>query len=85
MDFANIAAQLNAGRVLPEGIVILTLLTILVGDLLMGRTSAKWTPYAAIGGLLASVVALTYQWEATNPISFLGGFNGDALSSKNNA
>jgi NAD(P)H-quinone oxidoreductase subunit 2 len=80
MDFANIAAQLNAGRVLPEGIVILTLLTILVGDLLMGRTSAKWTPYAAIGGLLASVVALTYQWEATNPISFLGGFNGDALS-----
>ena len=30
MDFANLAAQLNAGNILPEGIVIITLLAVLV-------------------------------------------------------
>jgi len=29
MDFANLAAQLNAGTILPEGIVIITLLVVL--------------------------------------------------------
>ena len=37
MDFANLAAQLNAGRILPEGIVIVTIMVILVGDLIVGR------------------------------------------------
>jgi NAD(P)H-quinone oxidoreductase subunit 2 len=81
MDFANVAAQLNADRILPEGIVILTIVIILVGDLIVGRSSSKWTPYAAIVGLLAAVAALFYQWTvAPDPISFLGGFNSDALS-----
>ncbi|HEY9872230.1 MAG TPA: NAD(P)H-quinone oxidoreductase subunit N [Candidatus Obscuribacterales bacterium] len=80
MDFANLVAQLNAGTILPEGIVITTLLVVLVGDLIVGRSSSRWTPYVAIAGLLASIVALYYQWDITNPIAFLGGFNGDALS-----
>lgn len=82
MDFASLASQLNAGVILPEGIVITTLMIVIVGDLIVGRTnSAKWTPYVAIAGLLAAVVALyTTQWNVANPISFLGGFNGDALS-----
>jgi NAD(P)H-quinone oxidoreductase subunit 2 len=80
MSFAELAAQLNAGTIWPEGIVIVTLLVVLVYDLIVGRTSSRWTPYLAIAGLLASIVALYYQWEITNPISFLGGFNGDALS-----
>ncbi|MBF2051512.1 MAG: NAD(P)H-quinone oxidoreductase subunit N [Leptolyngbya sp. IPPAS B-1204] len=79
MDFANLAAQLNAGTILPEGIVIVTLLVVLVGDLIVGRASARWTPYVTIAGLLAAVVALYFQWDS-NPISFLGAFNGDALS-----
>ncbi|NER52926.1 MAG: NAD(P)H-quinone oxidoreductase subunit 2, partial [Symploca sp. SIO1A3] len=80
MDFANLAAQLNAGIILPEGIVIITLLLVLVIDLVAGRNSAKGIPYVAIGGLLLSVLALYKEWDVANPISFLGSFNGDTLS-----
>ncbi|NER79151.1 MAG: NAD(P)H-quinone oxidoreductase subunit N [Leptolyngbya sp. SIO1D8] len=80
MDFSNIAAQLNAGIILPEGIVILTLLVVLIGDLIGGRASSRWTPYATMAGLLAAVVALILQWDIATPVSFLGSFNGDDLS-----
>lgn len=80
MDLVNLGAQLNAGTVLPEGIVIATILVILIGDLIQGRSSSRWTPYAAILGALGAVVALTLQWNNPNPIGFLGGFNSDALS-----
>ncbi|TAF56367.1 MAG: NAD(P)H-quinone oxidoreductase subunit N [Oscillatoriales cyanobacterium] len=80
MDFATLAAQLNAGTILPEGIVIITLLVVLVGDLIVGRSSSNWTPYVAVAGLLAAVAALCLQWDNANTISFLGGFNSDALS-----
>ena len=39
MDSANIAAQLNAGIILPEGIVIVTIMTIIITDLIGGRAS----------------------------------------------
>ncbi len=80
MSFAELAAQLNAGTILPEGIVVVTLILVLVGDLIVGRTSWRWIPYLAIAGLLAAVVALYFQWDSTNNISFLGEFNSDALS-----
>lgn len=80
MDFATLAAQLNAGTILPEGIVIITLLVVLVGDLIVGRSSSRWVPYVAIAGLLGSIIALYFQWDASNSISFFGGFNDDALS-----
>lgn len=80
MDFANIAAQLNAGIILPEGIVIITIMAIVVTDIIGGRGVSRWLPYVAISGLLAAVVSLCYQWGATDPISFLGAFNGDDLS-----
>ncbi|MBD2578006.1 NAD(P)H-quinone oxidoreductase subunit N [Oscillatoria sp. FACHB-1406] len=81
MDFSsNIAAQLNAGTILPEGIVILTLMVVLIGDLILGRNSWRWLPYAAIAGLLLALVALYLQWDAPNTIGFLGSFNADKLS-----
>lgn len=81
MDVANLAAQLNTGAIAPEGIIIATLLIILVGDLIAGRSSsAKWSPYVAVIGLLGAIGALYFQWDIENPISFLGGFNSDALS-----
>lgn len=80
MDLANLSAQLNVGTILPEGIVILTILVILVGDLIQGRTSSRWTPYGALVGLVGAVVALFYQWDLSNPIGFVGEFNSDALS-----
>lgn len=80
MSFAELTAQLNTGVIWPEGIVIITLLSVLIYDLIVGRSSSRWSPYLAIAGLLAAIVALYYQWDITNPISFLGSFNGDALS-----
>jgi NAD(P)H-quinone oxidoreductase subunit 2 len=81
MDFSsNIATQLNAGTILPEGIITVTLLLVLVGDLIVGRSSARWLPYVAIAGLLASTVALVFGWNAADPISFLGSFNSDNIS-----
>jgi NAD(P)H-quinone oxidoreductase subunit 2 len=80
MDFANLAAQLNAGIILPEGIVIITLMLVLLIDLIAGRKAASILPYVAIGGLLTAVVVLYYEWAVTNPIAFLGAFNGDAMS-----
>lgn len=73
MDLVSLGAQLNAGTVIPEGIVVLTILIILIGDLIQGRSSSAWTPYAAIAGSLATVVALVFQWDLANPIGFLGG------------
>jgi NAD(P)H-quinone oxidoreductase subunit 2 len=81
MDFASLAAQLNTGVILPELIVTATLLVVVVGDLIVGRSaSSRWTPYVAIAGLLVAVVNLYFQWFRPDPIAFLGSFNGDALS-----
>lgn len=80
MDFVNLASQLNAGTIVPEGIVIITFLGVLIVDLILGRSSSRWIGYLAIAGLLASLVALYFQWDNVNPISFIGAFNGDDLS-----
>ncbi|MCC0178670.1 NAD(P)H-quinone oxidoreductase subunit N [Waterburya agarophytonicola K14] len=81
MDFSSsVASQLHAGTILPEGIVIITLMTILVGDLIFGRSSSRWLPYVAMFGLFNSIVALFFQWNNPNAIAFLGSFSGDNLS-----
>ncbi|MCM1983409.1 NAD(P)H-quinone oxidoreductase subunit N [Lyngbya confervoides] len=80
MDIANLAGQLNAGTILPEGLVTLTLLVVIIGEVALGRKSAKWTPYAAIAGLLGAVAVLCLQWDQPNPMSFLGSFNADNVS-----
>jgi NAD(P)H-quinone oxidoreductase subunit 2 len=81
MDFASLVAQLNTGAIVPELIVTATLLLVVVGDLLVGRiASSRWTPYLAIAGLLAAIVALYFQWDSATPIAFFGEFTGDALS-----
>jgi NAD(P)H-quinone oxidoreductase subunit 2 len=81
MDFSsNIASQLNAGAILPEGIVIITLMLVLVIDLILGRSSARWLPYIAIAGLLAAVVDLALISDSPNTDAFLGSFSNDNLS-----
>jgi NAD(P)H-quinone oxidoreductase subunit 2 len=80
MDFANFASQLNAGTILPEGIVMITLLGVLIVDLILGRSSAHWIGYLATLGLTAAIIALYFQWDTTTPIAFTGSFNGDDLS-----
>ena len=81
MDFSsNVAAQLNAGTILPEGIVIITLLLVLIVDLIGGRKVAFALPYLAIAGLLGATGMLVLSWSAADPIGFIGAFNGDNLS-----
>jgi NAD(P)H-quinone oxidoreductase subunit 2 len=80
MNFSDLVTQLNTGTILPEGIVIVTLLAVLIVDLIAGRRAAPWIAYLAIGGLSAAVVALTFQWSSTNPVGFLGSVNSDPLS-----
>ncbi|MBG0743262.1 MAG: NAD(P)H-quinone oxidoreductase subunit N [Cylindrospermopsis raciborskii KL1] len=80
MDFANIASQLNAGTILPEGIVIITLLGVLIVDLILGRASYRWIAYLAVAGLLGAILSLWLQWDSPHPIGFTGGFNADDLS-----
>ena len=81
MDFSsNIASQLNAGTILPEGIIIITLMLILIGDLITGKSSARWLPYVAIAGLLTAVVALCFLWDLPEPDGFLHSFTSDNLS-----
>ena len=77
---SSITSALNAGTILPEGIVIITLMVVLIVDLITGRGSARWLPYVAIAGLLASVVSLCFSWNSAEPIGFLGAFNSDNLS-----
>jgi NAD(P)H-quinone oxidoreductase subunit 2 len=79
MDFANLASQLNAGTILPEGIVIFTLLGVLVVDLILGRRSTSWIAYLAIAGLLAAIAALCFQWDNPQPLAFSGSFNSDQI------
>ncbi|NJN73642.1 MAG: NAD(P)H-quinone oxidoreductase subunit N [Limnothrix sp. RL_2_0] len=81
MDFSStVASQLYTGAILPESIVILTLVVVLVGDLIVGRSRSGWLPYGTIAGLFGSVVALYFGWDNPNPVAFLGAFNSDNLS-----
>ena len=81
MDFSSeVYSQLNAGTIWPEGIVIITLLTVLIADLISGRKSYAWIAYIAIAGLLASIAALYFQWDNPQPLAFFEEFNGDNLS-----
>jgi NAD(P)H-quinone oxidoreductase subunit 2 len=81
MDFSsNIASQLNAGAILPEAIVIITLMLVLIVDLIAGRDSARWLPYLAIAGLLAAVADLVLIGDAPVTDAFLGSFSNDNLS-----
>ena len=76
MDFSsNIAAQLNAVVIWPEAIVTITLMVILIGDLIGGRSFSRYLPYVAIAGLLTSVVMLILNWNTVEPVAciFWGG------------
>jgi NAD(P)H-quinone oxidoreductase subunit 2 len=80
MDFNNLLPQLNTGTILPEGIVVLTLLVVLVGDLILGRSAARNLSYMAIAGLTIATASLALQWHNPNPMAFFGSFASDPLS-----
>lgn len=81
MDFSStVASQLHAATILPEGILIVTIMAVLIGDLIFGRSSSGWLPYLALFGVLNTLVALFFQWNNPEAIAFLGSFSGDNLS-----
>jgi NAD(P)H-quinone oxidoreductase subunit 2 len=80
MNFSDLVAQLNSETILPEGIVLSTLVLVLIGDLILGRQAARSIAYLSIGGLIAAVAALTFQWQSTNTLGFFGAVESDPLS-----
>jgi len=66
--FCNLAAQLNAGTILPEGIII-TLLVVLVADLIVGRSSS-------LGSLCG---ARRSSWFAHCPVLSKGCYQSSLL------
>lgn len=80
MSFSELVNQLNTGTILPEGIVVLTILGVLVADLILGRSAARPIAYLAIAGLVASIGTLFIQWSTPDPIGFMGAINSDPLS-----
>ncbi|MEM8603130.1 MAG: NAD(P)H-quinone oxidoreductase subunit N [Cyanobacteria bacterium P01_H01_bin.121] len=80
MDFASLASQLNADAILPEGVILLTLILVLITDLVAGRNASRVTPSLALAGLAVALVALYKQWEPFNSPAFFGSFSNDPLS-----
>ncbi|WP_026100566.1 NAD(P)H-quinone oxidoreductase subunit N [Synechococcus sp. PCC 7336] len=71
---------LNAGTILPEAIVTVTLLSILLIDLIWGATVARLIPALAIAGAGGALAALYAQWGSADPVGFLGSFTADPIS-----
>jgi NAD(P)H-quinone oxidoreductase subunit 2 len=80
MNFSDLVQELNTGTILPETIVVVTLMGVLIFDLILGRKAARPIAYGAIGGLLTSLVALVLQWQTANPVGFFGSVSSDPLS-----
>ncbi|NJK35157.1 MAG: NAD(P)H-quinone oxidoreductase subunit N [Oscillatoriales cyanobacterium SM2_2_1] len=82
MDIATLSLVLNSSVIIPELIVIGTLVVVLIADLLRtGRRGDTSLSGVAIAGLLASVAALFWQWtHFSNPVAFFDEFESDRLS-----
>ncbi|MFN4066614.1 MAG: NAD(P)H-quinone oxidoreductase subunit N [Thermosynechococcus sp.] len=80
MDLVTLAGQLNAATILPETIVIVTLLVVLLADLIQGRQADRWTPYFAIIGLGGAIATMIPLWTQPDTVSFFGSFISDHLS-----
>jgi NAD(P)H-quinone oxidoreductase subunit 2 len=80
MNFSDLVTELNTGTILPEGIVVVTIMGVLIADLILGRRAARPIAYFAIGGLLTAIGALVLQWNNANPVGFFGSVSSDPLS-----
>ncbi|MGK7907849.1 MAG: NAD(P)H-quinone oxidoreductase subunit N [Synechococcus sp.] len=76
----SIALHLNAGTILPEAIVTVTLLLILAIDLIWGETAGRIIPGLTLVGTGGAFAALVSQWGAADPVGFLGSFTADPIS-----
>ena len=80
MNFSDLVQELNTGTILPEIIVVVTIMGVLIADLILGRKAARPIAYFAVGGLLTAIGALVLQWHSANPIGFFGAVSSDPMS-----
>jgi NAD(P)H-quinone oxidoreductase subunit 2 len=80
MNFSDLVQELNTGTILPEIIVVVTIMGVLIADLILGRKAARPIAYFAVGGLLTAIGSLVLQWQMANPIGFFGAVSSDPMS-----
>ncbi|MFN3359943.1 MAG: NAD(P)H-quinone oxidoreductase subunit N [Pseudanabaenaceae cyanobacterium] len=81
MNFLSAVAVLKTATIVPELIVILTLVVVLIVDLVSGRSNRS-LPTLTNLGLTAALGAIVWQWlhPQTSTLAFLGTFDSDRLS-----
>ena len=80
MPLFDPSLPLNAGAIIPELVVTLTLLLVLLVDLTQGDQGRRWLFPLASLGLLSAFTTLILQWQHPDGESFLGSFIADPLS-----
>ncbi len=75
-----LSLALNAGKVAPEGFVLLAMIGTLLADLAGERAAARWAPPICYLGLGTALLLLATQWNQPAEFSFLGGFIADNLA-----
>lgn len=80
MDVFALNQPLNAGVIVPEGIVTVTLMAIIIIDLVSSQKLRDRLPLIGVIGLFGSLFTLVFQWSIPNPEGFLGSFVADPMS-----
>ncbi len=80
MDLFDPTLNLNAGSIIPEGCVILTLLVLIITDLIGGASVRNVLPVLSVFGLGAAFTTLVLQWQHPDLEGFLGSFSADPVS-----
>lgn len=80
MELFDPNLNLNAGAILPEVVVTVTLLLLIVVDLVADQSVRKSLPIIAVSGLVGGLVTLVLQWQDPDMESFLGSFTADPIS-----
>ncbi|NJL99766.1 MAG: NAD(P)H-quinone oxidoreductase subunit N [Synechococcaceae cyanobacterium SM2_3_2] len=80
MELFDASLSLNAGAIVPEVVVTLTLLLLLVVDLVADQSVRKVLPVLAVSGLIGGLVTLVLQWQHPDMESFVGSFTADPIS-----
>nr|YP_002049365.1 NAD(P)H-quinone oxidoreductase subunit 2 [Paulinella chromatophora]B1X5D6.1 RecName: Full=NAD(P)H-quinone oxidoreductase subunit 2, organellar chromatophore; AltName: Full=NAD(P)H dehydrogenase, subunit 2; AltName: Full=NADH-plastoquinone oxidoreductase subunit 2 [Paulinella chromatophora]ACB43155.1 NAD(P)H-quinone oxidoreductase subunit 2 [Paulinella chromatophora] len=75
-----LALPLNAATIVPEGAILLALLSSLLVDLAGEKTASRWVPPICYAGLGSALILLASQWNSTLSPSFLGAFLADNLA-----
>ncbi len=80
VDLFDPNVNLNAGAIIPEVLVTITLIVVLVADLIGNQSVRKSLPFLSVMGLVGALVTLVLQWQHPDMEGFLGSFTADPFS-----